>query len=1040
MWLLFYSVAALSQTRTVTGRVLSKDGQPIPDATVRIDGTKTGTTTNAKGEFKLTARPGNVLIFSAISFSPERVTVTDGRDSYNIALTESAKFMDEVVVSAGGLKTHVKEQGYAATAIKAEALTNTAPVDVTSSLAGKVAGLQISDVGGGVNPNYRVVLRGQRSLLGNNQALIVLDNVVVPNSVLGNLNPDDIDNIEVLNGASAVALYGSEASNGALIITTKKGKKGAPAVKLSNTSTFQEISSYPKLQNEFGGGGNGYGVNPDGSPGFSPIENQSYGPAFDGHMVNLGYPLENGDQLMVPYKANNDRSAFWQKSYTNQSDFSVSSGSDNSTLYLSGQYATISGVMPGDHYNRATLRLNGTRKVSDKINTTYTLGWTQNRYNITTGGGDIYNNLLNIPANVPITMFKDWKTNEYSNPNGFENPWYQNPYFEADNNRQKTRNDYLIGNVQLDYAPVPSVNLTARVGMTTDNSSNLSSTDKFNYTPYAIKESGGSKSNIPGSVTSSAGYYTRLEANVYGSWKKQYGNFNFNLTAGWSLRQNNSQATSASVSGLVVPGLFNLSNSVNLPTANNQTYESRLLGAYGDFKIGYNNYLFVEVTGRNDWVSILNPPHNSFFYPSVGLSFVASDAISALKDMRNLDYLKLRASWSQVGQVNLGADPNAVDFGAYRLQPTYNQINGYPYGGVAGYSVGDQVVQNGLLPEMTKGYEGGIDFSFLKSRISGSVTYYSTHTTNQTVPVAISNASGYSSYLLNSGEVSNQGLETKLDLQVVQKRNWTATIGARYSYLNNKVISINPSLQTLPIAKYSSGTGAYAVPGLQFPVIMGTDYQRYQGHVIVDPISGLPEVNQALQVLGSAAVKDNIGLDASVRYKQWNFYILFEYRGGNQIYNAGGPTYDWAGTSIRTVAFHRQRFIFPNSVIDQGNGKYITNTTAVIQNGNGNDGFWTDQTENMGVSSNYITSGAFWKLRQLSLSYSFPQKMLGNNKAIKNLTISVQGRNLFEWLPASNIYTDPEYSDAGSASNGIGLTNLQAPPSRYYGGTLSITF
>ncbi|HVS98067.1 MAG TPA: carboxypeptidase-like regulatory domain-containing protein, partial [Puia sp.] len=273
MWLLFLSVAAFSQTRTYTGRVLSKDGQPIPDATVRIDGTKTGTATNAKGEFRINARPGNVLVITAISYTPERITITEGRESYNVALTESAKFMDEVVVSAGGLKTHVKEQGYAATAIKAEALTNTAPVDVTSSLAGKVPGLQISDVGGGVNPNYRVVLRGQRSLLGNNQALIVLDNVVVPNSVLGNLNPDDIDNIEVLNGASAVALYGSEASNGALIITTKKGKKGAPQVKLSNTSTFQEISSYPKLQTEFGGGGNGYGVNPDGSPVFSPIEN-----------------------------------------------------------------------------------------------------------------------------------------------------------------------------------------------------------------------------------------------------------------------------------------------------------------------------------------------------------------------------------------------------------------------------------------------------------------------------------------------------------------------------------------------------------------------------------------------------------------------------------------------------------------------------------------------------------------------------------------------------------------------------------------------
>ncbi|HWB93248.1 MAG TPA: carboxypeptidase-like regulatory domain-containing protein, partial [Puia sp.] len=265
--LLFYSLAAISQTtQSITGKVFSKDGQPIADASVRIEGAKTGTTTNAKGEFRLNAKPGTVLIISAIAFSPERITITDGRTSYTVSLSESAKFMDEVVVSAGGLKSRIKEQGYAATELKATELVNTAPVDVTSSLSGKVPGLLISDAGGGVNQNYRVVLRGQRSLLGNNQALIVLDNVVVPNEVLSNLNPDDIANIQVLNGASAVALYGSEASNGALIVTTKKGTRGAPQIRFANTSTWQEVSSYPKLQTEFGGGGNGYGVNPDGSP------------------------------------------------------------------------------------------------------------------------------------------------------------------------------------------------------------------------------------------------------------------------------------------------------------------------------------------------------------------------------------------------------------------------------------------------------------------------------------------------------------------------------------------------------------------------------------------------------------------------------------------------------------------------------------------------------------------------------------------------------------------------------------------------------
>ncbi len=1040
--LLFYSLAAISQSKPFTGKVVGKDGSPIADASVRIEGSKTGTTTNAKGEFKINAKPGTVLIISAIAFTPEKITLSDGRDSYTISLGESAKFMDEVVVSAGGLKSRVKEQGYNATQIKSAELTNTAPVDVTSSLAGKVAGLVITDVGGGVNPNYRVVLRGQRSLLGNNQALIVLDNVVVPNEVLGNLNPEDIANIEVLNGASAVALYGSEASNGALIVTTKKGTKGPPQIRFANTSTFQQVSSYPKLQKEYGGGGNGYGVNPDGTPVFSDLENESYGPKFDGKLVPLGNPLENGDQQMVPYKANNSRNEFWQKGYTNQSDFSVSSGNDNSTLYLSGQYATVTGEMPGDKYNRATLRLNGTRKISNQVNTTYSLGWTQSRYDVTWEGGDIYNNLLNIPANVPITQFKNWQTNEYANPNGFENPWYQNPYFEADNNRQHVRNDYLVGNVQIDYNVIPGLNLTARVGMTTQNITALQYTGKFTYTPYAITESGGSKSNIPGWVLDNSQYYTRLETDEYATYKKEVSKFTFNLTAGMSLRQNNSSSNTAQVTGLVVPGLYNLSNSPSLPTASDSSFESRLYGLYGDFKVGFDNFLFLEATGRNDWVSILNPPHNSFFYPSVSLSFVASDAIAALKDIRNLDYLKFRASWSKVGQVNLTSDPNSTTFGAYMLDPIYGQANGYPFNGVSGYSVGNQLVQRNLLPEMTKGYEGGVDFALYHNRISGSATYYTTHTTSQTVPASISSASGFTSYLLNSGEVSNKGIETKLSLIPYQTKDWTITVGGNYSYFDNKVISINPALPTLAIESYSSGAGSYAVPGYQFPVIMGTDYQRANGHVIVDGTTGLPLVNQTLQVLGSAAIKDQVGLDLNLRWKNFNLYTLFEYRGGAKIFNAGGATYDWAGTSIRTVRYNRQRFIFPNSVIaDPAHpGQYVKNTTAVIQNGNGNDGFWTDATENMNVTSNYVTSAAFWKLRQLSISYTVPGSMLHNSKAIKNIVISAQGRNLFEWLPKSNIYTDPEFSDAGTKSNGIGLTNLQAPPSRYFGGTLSITF
>ncbi|TDW99136.1 SusC/RagA family TonB-linked outer membrane protein [Dinghuibacter silviterrae] len=1040
--LMLYSIAALAQTKTITGKIATKDGQPIEGASIRLQGTKTGTVTNGKGEFKINAKEGTVLLISAIAFNAEKITVGSS-DRYTVVLNQSISTMDEVVVTAGGLKARKKEQGYNATDVKGEELVATKPVDVAASLSGKVAGLEVSDVSGGVNPSYRLVLRGQRSLLGNNQALIVLDGSVVPNAVLGNLNPQDIENIEVLNGASAVALYGSDASNGALIVTTKKGRKGATSVGIAQTFTAQSVAFFPKLQTEFGGGGNGYGVNPDGTPVFSDLENQSYGPRFNGSTVKLGNPLEDGSQQYVKYSANNDRKKFWNTGITNQTDFNLTTGGDNSTIYLAGQYANVTGIMPGDAYNRATLRLNGTQKLVNHVSAQYSLGYTQNRYNITTQTNDIYNNLLNIPANVPILEFKDWQTNKFANPNGYENPWYQNPYFEAANNREHTRNDYLIGNVQLDWAPVSFLNFTYRLGLTTDNISDLQTVDKFTYTSYAITESGGSKSNIAGGVTQTNSYYTRLTSDLYFTAKKTIRDFSFNLVGGTSLHNNRSDYTSASVSGLNTPGLFNFSNSYNKPTASNGYYQARLVGAYGDFKIGFHNYLFLDVTGRNDWVSILNPPNNSFFYPSVGLSFMATDAIRALKDIKGLDYLKLRGSWSKVGQVNLTSDPNSTSFGAYSLMTTFAQQLGFPYNGVPGYTMTNTVVQNPLLPEITKGYEFGGDFALFNSRVSGSVTYYATHTTNQTIPATISITSGFTNFLLNSGEVSNKGLETKLDVIAFKSRNWTVDVGGNYSHYNNQVISINSALVgNLQIAAYGAA-GSFAVPGYTFPVIMGTDYQRdASGHVIVNAQSGLPLVNNNIKILGSAAVKDQLGLNLNLSYKNVHFFVLFEYRGGNRIFNNGGPTYDWSGTSIRTVTFNRQRFVFPNSVYEDPNhpGTYIANKTAVIQNGNGNDGFWTDQTENMGVTSNYVTSGAFWKLRQMSISYDLPQKWASKTRVLKGATIALQGRNLFEWLPKSNIYTDPEFSDAGSASNGIGVTNLENPPVRYYGGSISLTF
>jgi TonB-dependent SusC/RagA subfamily outer membrane receptor len=297
-------------------------------------------------------------------------------------LEEVDNLMNEVIVTAGGIKSKRKEIGTANTVVKPEQLIAGKSNSIAGGLQGKVAGLQISGTSGGVNPGFRLTLRGQRSLTGNNQALVVLDNVIVPNDILANLNPEDVEELVVLNGAGAAALYGSQASNGAVVITTKKGKKGATEVSFSNTTMFQTLSYFPKLQKKFGPGGTAYGTDANGKPLFSYLENQSYGPEFDGSKQPLGPALEDGSQDSSIYAYNPGHLKFWLTGITNQSDFSLQNGDEKSTFFLSGQYATTKGTTPGDQFNKTSVRVNGSRRLGNAIAATYSTSYIQNRYDI----------------------------------------------------------------------------------------------------------------------------------------------------------------------------------------------------------------------------------------------------------------------------------------------------------------------------------------------------------------------------------------------------------------------------------------------------------------------------------------------------------------------------------------------------------------------------------------------------------------------------------------------------------------------------------
>ncbi|WP_165585892.1 SusC/RagA family TonB-linked outer membrane protein [Pedobacter nototheniae] len=1026
--LVLCAFSAFAQERTVTGTVTAQeDGLPIPGVSVKVkEVSNLGTQTSGDGKFSLKVPSnGKTLIFSYLGYATKEVAITSGNVS--VSLVSDTKSLNEVVVTAGGLSATKAQLGTASTTIKAELLTQAKPTNVAAALSGKVAGLQLNVVGSGVNPSYRLVLRGNRSLLGNNTALVVVDNVIVPSSILGNLNPDDIEDLQVLNGGGAAALYGSEASNGALVITTKKGKRGSTNYKIGQTTNAEWVSFYPKLQKRFGSG-----TEPDVQT-YNPHENQQYGPAFDGVVRPIGDALENGAIQMVPYAYNDSKYKFWDTGVTNMTDFSMSTGDDKSLTFLSAQYLDATGTTPKDAYNRFTLRLNGDRDFGKGVSMSFNANYVQNRSNVTTATSSMYDQLMQTPSNIPVTDYKDWRNNPFANPDGYYNAYYQNPYYTLDNQRQAVRNDYLTGNIDLRYKPLDWLRFTYRVNITSQNASNKNWVDKFVRSAYTkgLGLSSLKNNDIAGSVSDGESFsnqlLTEFQANIN---KKITKDLKLDLTLGASLRNNTAKSIGVAASGLTFQGLFNIAarTAANI-TGNESNSTVHQQAIYGDMRLSFKDYLYLHATARNDWFSTLPTANRSLFYPSVDASFIATNAIDALKDNKFLNVLKLRASYTTVGNVNLGA---------YQLLTTFSQTGGYPYNNNPGYAIGNQAVNPNLKPERTKGFEGGVDAEFWDNRISLSSTLYYTSTTDQIVPVNISSASGFSTYLTNTGDVTNFGSENSLNVIAYRNTDWEFAVGGTFTYYENKVKSISDKVSRLNL---STGGNAQVVAeaGQTYPMLRGTDFKRDAlGRVIVDINTGYPSATESGVLLGNTSPKYIMGLNLSVKYKTLRLAAVAEYRGGYVIQSPdAGTSFEFSGSGERTVTYNRERFVFPNSsYLDPVTNQYVANNNITVRDGGA--GFWPSSAYNTGIASNYVYSGAYWKIREISLSWDLPKKWLGNMKVVKGINIAAQGRNLFLFVPKENLYTDPDYI---LGNNAIGITTLaQTPPTRFFGGSVSVTF
>jgi TonB-linked SusC/RagA family outer membrane protein len=1021
---LMFSVFAFAQDRTITGTVSSKeDGLPLPGATIKVKGlAKLSGITDMDGKFSLKI-PANGITLEVSSLGYATASIAIGSNNVvNVSLTSKSNSLEEVVITAGGIVRHKREQGYASTKIDAEKLTAGKATSVASALTGKVAGLQINAVNSGSNPNYRIVFRGNRSLSGNNQALIVVDNVIVPGAVLGTINPEDIENVVALNSASGAALYGSEASNGALLITTKKGKRNtAPVIKVAHTYAIENVNFFPKLQNKFGSGTD---PNTGNNQTYVPFENQQYGPAFDGSLKPIGKPLSDGSIQTIPYSARTDKFDFWDQAESNQIDFSISTGDEKSTMFMSAQYIDGTGTTPKDVYSRLTTRLNGSKQFTNKFSSTYSFSYTERSNNFANNTAAIYDNLLNTSSQIPLLNYKDWQNDPFANPNGYFNEYSENPYWSIDNSRSETKNNYLTGSVDFIYKALKGLDLTYRIGITNGNSYGKSRTNGFTYSDYT-HEISPSKQNSSGSVSDFSDFEGQFSSDFIANYKTDIKSFSLNLIGGLNSKTNSRKLLSANGTGLQVDGLYNLSNITGKPNAFEFNSLQRRYGIYLDATVGYKKFAFLHLTGRNDWDSRLNKKNRSFFYPAADFSFIATEAIPSIKSSKYLSYLKVRAGVSQVGLVNLGA---------YQTAPTFGSITGYTSGTFFGQSSG--LISPDLKPEITLGAEAGVDFRLWDDIIEGSVTFYKTETTNQVISTTVSGTTGFTSFLTNAGQLDNTGYETKLTVSPIRTKDWEVVVGGNYSYNDNKLVALTPDLSK---AAVSGSSSIFGIVGQSFPLVFGTDYARDdKGRVIVDRLTGNPGPAAESKILGNTAPKHILGLNMAISWKNFSLSSVFEYRGGYVQFQGAGSSFDFSGTSARSAYYNRERFVMPNSsYLDPVSNTYVANNNITVSDGG--SGFWTNAKINRDINSNYVYSGNYWKWRELSLAYDLPASFL-KQTFVTGAKLSVQGRNLFMWVPKSNEFTDPDYS-ANGTSNALGVTNLsQAPPTRFIGATLSLTF
>lgn len=1062
--LAFFSLQVSAQERQITGKVISsQDNLGIPGVTVLETSTTNAVITDIDGKYSIkVSGEGKQLTFSSMGMKTQTITLGTS-NVVDVTMEIDAKKLDEVIVTANAISREKRSLGYATQQVTSAELRNGQNTNVIGALQGKIAGVNVSSNSGAPGSSNRVVIRGGTSLTQNNQALLVVDGIPISNSNFrtndgknngtsddlnnqvdygnrGNdINPDDIESISILKGAAAAALYGSRASNGAILITTKSGRrlaagsgKGKADVSFNSSLTFSNVLKLPEFQNQFGQGDIDNVFN-------DRRENFSWGLPFDGALRPWGQEI-NGQQRVKPYSAIEDNTKdFFETGITASNNVSFSGGTEKSSYFLSVGATNSKGIVPTSSYDKYNVRFNGSTDLTNNISTSINVAYTNISSVLPSGGqkeASIYDQVLQTPRDIPITESKDLDNifNSYddlTHTYGFYGAYATNPYFVLKNFKNTNDVDRVIGNFTVSYNKFSWMTITNRFGGDIYSDRRYQKWKKYNYSPIDPFYAGNDQiyqGKYSEDIYNNVGYNNDLMV----TFKRTFSDkIKGTLLVGQNIRQNtltNTFAQTNAQGGLSLPDYYNLQNSNGAALVANSLTQTRNMGYYADLNFSYSNYLFLGLTGRNDKSSTLPTENSSYFYSSANASFVFSELMSESSREKFLSYGKLRASYAKVGN----------DARAYVTADKYikTTIDGgwgsttFPLGTVVGYSVYDQLGNQGIKPEFTTAFEVGAELSFLKDRITVDVSYYQNKSTDQIIALALPASAGYTSKIINTGEVQNKGIELALrGTPILTKSGLKVELFGTYTKNTNEVVSLYNGVDQLVIGGFS-GMAIVAQVGKEYGAFYATDLMTDpSGRVVVDPATGLPRLSTNPVYKGSYQPDFLASFGTNITYKGWNLNVLFDMKQGGKYYSRNKDLMDFVGTSIETAYNNREDYVWENSVVENPDGTFSPNTTPFHQ---------YDYYTSVIPSGQHLIDASYVKLREVALSYSFPSKWLANTP-FGAASLGIFGNNLAIWTAEENVYGDPEQNSSGS-SNAQGFDYSSNFSQKNYGVNLKVTF